>query len=764
MALRQHGSSQLAERVKRVQGKRLKTTALDVHRTPKITLDPAVTLRLVGVVLLRFRAGTLSATPGLDILAPTRQVSDRPALAMLLVQGTTLVHRWCYPPATQAENFKLFVRPEALPGRQNVTLQLSQTGCSNSTDVPLLQRCWASRGLYNDLAMAGADMEANTPHSNNYLVWLHEAAYICQDVMTDECVKTLGPLGCFYYVNSLRPPSPAPASPEEGGPGRGGGGLPAPAGLLVPGTDPARQSAVHGDDGGKQALLLPLLVGVLGGVAAVALALGATALLRRALAARRQAAFRAPGTDGDKKRQREPPGQVWVAPIGRLLSEGQVMPDGGAPASSSAEDASAGGVSGPLPPHVVVTLLTPQRPDLALGVACGGEVVLLPHVRGKGSFGRVQEGMFAGQRVAVKLLPRDLLDSEYTVFGGFAGAAAGGGGSGMEDAAAAAAPAAVAAGSAGSGRACSVTGGDGVTQQGTGPVGDNSPAAPAAAPGEPAAAVQAAPPPASALVVARELASFAQEVEVLGRCDHPNVVRLLAACLGPPQPCLVMELMESSLDRLLHARPAELLPLQTVLRIALDIARGLEYLHPTIVHRDLKPANVLVNVSGPTPVAKLSDFGLSRLRTTVLATRHPEAGTPAYMAPECFDTENLTITHQADIYSFAVIMWEMLTGLLPWWGCTPVAIAYTVTMLGERLPLGSIPPARCPPALRALMTQCFDAEPRRRPAAAELVKELRLVLKELPSANSPAVVGSIEPSPTVAPGQPVAGGSASGGQ
>ncbi|GFR43685.1 hypothetical protein Agub_g4793, partial [Astrephomene gubernaculifera] len=220
----------------------------------------------------------------------------------------------------------------------------------------------------------------------------------------------------------------------------------------------------------------------------------------------------------------------------------------------------------------------------------------------------------------------------------------------------------------------------------------------------------------------RELAMLSQEVEVLGRCCHPNVVRLLAACLSPPQPCLVMELMESSLDRLLHARPAGLLPLNRVLQIAIDIARGLEYLHPTIVHRDLKPANVLVDMSGPAPVAKLSDFGLSRLRHTVLATRHPEAGTPAYMAPECFDTDNLEISHQADIYSFAVIMWEMLTGLVPWWGCAPLTVAYTVTLLGERLPLAAIPPQRCPPKLARLLTQCFEGEPRRRPAAAELVK------------------------------------------
>ncbi len=81
------------------------------------------------------------------------------------------------------------------------------------------------------------------------------------------------------------------------------------------------------------------------------------------------------------------------------------------------------------------------------------------------------------------------------------------------------------------------------------------------------------------------VSSFSQEVEVLGRCQHPNIVRLLAACLKPPRLCLVMELMDTSLERVLHARPGELLPLPMVLYIAADIARGLAYLHPTIVHR-----------------------------------------------------------------------------------------------------------------------------------------------------------------------------------
>ncbi|KAG2498471.1 hypothetical protein HYH03_003724 [Edaphochlamys debaryana] len=227
-------------------------------------------------------------------------------------------------------------------------------------------------------------------------------------------------------------------------------------------------------------------------------------------------------------------------------------------------------------------------------------------------------------------------------------------------------------------------------------------------------------------------ASFAQEVEVLGRCCHPNVVRLLAACVQPPRMLLVMELMETSLERVVYCTPPVLIPLPKVLMIFLDIARGLEYLHPTILHRDLKPANVLINnPTGERPVAKLTDFGVSRLRSTVLVTKHPEAGTPAYMAPETFDVKNYTLSHHVDVYSFGVCLWVCLTGEHPWQGLTMVEVAYKVTIGRERLPLAGLPQERCPPRVRALLEQCFEHEPRRRPAAAEVAKELKSILESL---------------------------------
>ncbi|GLI63291.1 hypothetical protein VaNZ11_006197 [Volvox africanus] len=225
--------------------------------------------------------------------------------------------------------------------------------------------------------------------------------------------------------------------------------------------------------------------------------------------------------------------------------------------------------------------------------------------------------------------------------------------------------------------------------------------------------------------------TFAQEVEVLSRCTHPNVVRLLAACVTPPRLCLVMELLDTSLEWLIHHNTDQSqMPLPKVLHIGICVANALAYLHPTVVHRDLKPANVLFNnPQSDKPVVKLTDFGLSRLRLTVGSTENPDAGTPAYMAPECFDMSNRRITHQADIFALGVLIWEMLAMIRPWKETGPVAVAFMVTYKGVRLPLTCLSDSRCPPKLARLLEACWEADPVRRPAAAEVAKELTLVLQ-----------------------------------
>ncbi|KAG2431663.1 hypothetical protein HYH02_013240 [Chlamydomonas schloesseri] len=344
--------------------------------------------------------------------------------------------------------------------------------------------------------------------------------------------------------------------------------------------------------------------------------------------------------------------------------------------------------------------------------------LLVGRVLGKGAFGQVVEGVFRGQRVAVKLLS----DYNHLLQGTpeeRLGAAAKQGGDG---------------GGAAGGRA---------------------------------AAAQPAPPQ------PYTLHSFAHEVEVLSRVDHPNVVRLLGACLDPPRICLVMELMQTSLHQLLHrnggaagseeaagggsgssgsaaagssssTQGTQPMPLCKALHIALGVARGIEFLHPTVLHRDLKPANVLLNnPESDMPEVKITDFGISRLNHATLVTQRPGAGTPAYLAPECYEAAALkrgTITHRADMYSFGIMLWELLSGLKPWHGYGLVDLAAAVVVYRQRPPLDAIDRAaavgggsgaRCPASVRALVEQCWEHDPLRRPAAAEAVKCLEMALQEL---------------------------------
>ena len=154
--------------------------------------------------------------------------------------------------------------------------------------------------------------------------------------------------------------------------------------------------------------------------------------------------------------------------------------------------------------------------------------------------------------------------------------------------------------------------------------------------------------------------------QVLGRLSHPNIVRLIAVCMAPPRLSLVMEAAETSLDKVVYGGGGApgggelLLPLPKVLHIAVQIAQGLAYLHPTVCHGDLKPANVLLNgASSDTPEVKLTDFGQAHIRmsttfgssrATLGALDAPAGGTAAFCAPECFDQAGgraVAVTHKA---------------------------------------------------------------------------------------------------------------------
>ena len=142
---------------------------------------------------------------------------------------------------------------------------------------------------------------------------------------------------------------------------------------------------------------------------------------------------------------------------------------------------------------------------------------------------------------------------------------------------------------------------------------------------------------------------FMDELLVMSKLSHPNVVELYGACVQPPNLCICMELCSCSLFDMLHKQQTYATDGQRV-RMAIDVAAGMNYLHelkPAIIHRDLKSANVLVSDSG---TLKLCDFGLVRTRITV-------AGTPAYMAPELL--QGAPFSKSVDVYAFGIIACEI---------------------------------------------------------------------------------------------------------
>lgn len=162
---------------------------------------------------------------------------------------------------------------------------------------------------------------------------------------------------------------------------------------------------------------------------------------------------------------------------------------------------------------------------------------------------------------------------------------------------------------------------------------------------------------------------FLNEVDLLSRINHRNLVSLLGYCNETREVMLIYEHMsKGSLRDHLYGPSVEnsQLTWKTRLKITLDAAQGLEYLHlgctPKIIHRDVKTANILLDGS---LTGKVADFGLSRMTIDGQATHVTTAvkGTFGYLDPEYYNTQ--TLTEKSDVYSFGVVLLEIICGRPP---------------------------------------------------------------------------------------------------
>ncbi|XP_047076979.1 serine/threonine-protein kinase CTR1-like isoform X2 [Lolium rigidum] len=224
------------------------------------------------------------------------------------------------------------------------------------------------------------------------------------------------------------------------------------------------------------------------------------------------------------------------------------------------------------------------------------------------------------------------------------------------------------------------------------------------------------------------LKEFLREVAIMKSLRHPNIVLLMGAVTQPPNLSIVTEyLSRGSLYRLLHRHGArENLDERRCLSMAFDVAKGMNYLHkrnPPIVHRDLKSPNLLVDKKY---TVKVCDFGLSRLKANTFLSSKTAAGTPEWMAPEVLRDE--PSNEKSDVYSFAVILWELMTLQKPWSNLNPAQVVAAVGFRGRRPEI----PSSVDPKVAAIIESCWAKEPWRRPSFATIMESLKPLIKTLP--------------------------------
>ncbi|ESR47674.1 hypothetical protein CICLE_v10003619mg [Citrus x clementina] len=214
---------------------------------------------------------------------------------------------------------------------------------------------------------------------------------------------------------------------------------------------------------------------------------------------------------------------------------------------------------------------------------------------------------------------------------------------------------------------------------------------------------------------------FVQEVAILREVQHRNVVRFIGASTKSPHLCIVTEYMPGgSLYDYLH-KNHNVLKLSQLLRFAIDICKGMEYLHQrNIIHRDLKTANLLMDTHN---VVKVADFGVARFQNKG-GVMTAETGTYRWMAPEVINHQ--PYDQKADVFSFAIVLWELVTAKVPYDSMTPLQAA-----LGVRQGLRPDLPENAHPKLIDLMQRCWDAVPDNRPSFSEIKLELEVLLQEV---------------------------------
>ncbi|KAL6532354.1 hypothetical protein OROGR_014324 [Orobanche gracilis] len=237
-------------------------------------------------------------------------------------------------------------------------------------------------------------------------------------------------------------------------------------------------------------------------------------------------------------------------------------------------------------------------------------------------------------------------------------------------------------------------------------------------------------------------ASFKQEVAVWHKLDHPNVTRFVGASMGTSQLkipsknpsegfttlpsracCVLVEFLPGgTLKNFLFKNRKKKLAFKIVIQLALDLSRGLSYLHSKkIVHRDVKAENMLLDSNR---TLKIADFGVARVEAQNPRDMTGETGTLGYMAPEVLDGK--PYNRKCDVYSFGICLWEIYCCDLPY---TDLSFAEVSSAVVRQVTINLRPeiPRCCPSSLANVMKKCWDSNPEKRPDMGDVVTWLESI-------------------------------------
>ncbi len=236
------------------------------------------------------------------------------------------------------------------------------------------------------------------------------------------------------------------------------------------------------------------------------------------------------------------------------------------------------------------------------------------------------------------------------------------------------------------------------------------------------------------------LTRFRDEARAAASLSHPNIVAVYDVGYDLGRHFIVMEYVDGPTlkDLLRQAAP---FPVARAVELAMQVLSALDLAHRRgIIHRDVKPQNVLLTADGQ---AKVTDFGIARLATAAALTQTGEVfGTAYYLAPERASGQEATAA--ADIYAVGILLYEMLTGKLPFTGDSPVEVALK-HLQQEPDPPGRLNPA-VPAGLEQVVLRAMAKDPALRfPSAADMRQALAAYQQAAADTTAPLVLGSPQP-------------------